>query len=268
MTRRSIITSSANDRLKAVRRLARRRDRGAFVVEGHRQLRRALEGHAALHAVYAAPDLFLGAGDAELVRLAERRGADVVELGAAAFRSISSGARPDGLLAVAARWPTPLRSIPVDPSPLLLVAQGIERPGNLGTIVRTACAAGATGLVCCDPQTDVFHPRTVSASVGGVFRLPLAVAAAAETVAWLRAHRIRIVVASPVGSLPPWGADLAGPVAVVFGCEKRGVTSTWLDAADDVVGIPMPGEAMDSLNVAVAAGVVLFEAARQRLAAT
>lgn len=263
MTRRSIITSSANDRLKAVRRLARRRDRGAFVVEGHRQLRRALEGHAALHAVYAAPDLFLGPADAELVRLAERRGADVVELGAAAFRSISSGARPDGLLAVAARWPTALRSIPVDPSPLLLVAQGIERPGNLGTIVRTACSSGATGLVACDATTDVFHPDAVRGAVGTLFHLPVAECATADALPWLREHGAEIVVATPSARSVFWETDLTARVALVVGSERHGVSRAWLEGADRCVSIPMPGPS-DSLNVAVAAGIVLFEAVRQR----
>lgn len=272
MRTRHLITSTANPRLKHLRRLGtprQRRRAASFVVEGYRLLGRALDAGATIEAVYACPELFLGQGEASLVDRAARLGAEIHEVAAAPFASLASQRRPDGLLAVVRRRPTGLAALrPSGATPLVAVAEAVERPGNLGTIVRTACAVGATGLVCCDPQTDVFHPRTVSASVGGVFRLPLAVAAAAETVAWLRAHRIRIVVASPVGSLPPWGADLAGPVAVVFGCEKRGVTSTWLDAADDVVGIPMPGEAMDSLNVAVAAGVVLFEAARQRLAAT
>ena len=267
MTRGPIITSSANDRLKAVRRLARRRDRAVFLVEGHRQLRRALEGHAALRAVYAAPDLFLGPADAELVRLAEARGAEIVELGAAAFRSISTGARPDGLLAVAARWPTTLQSIPLDPSPLLLVAQGIERPGNLGTIVRTACSSGATGLIACDATTDLFHPDTVRGAVGTLFHLPVATGATADALPWLREHGVRVVVAAPSADRRVWEADLGGNVALVVGSERHGVSEAWFDAAEQRVAIPMPGPS-DSLNVAVAAGIVLFEAVRQRTGPT
>ena len=265
MTRRTTITSSANDRLKAVRLLARRRDRTVFLAEGHRQLRSALEAGADVRTVYAAPQLFLGAVDLELVALAARRGADVVEVGAAAFRSISTGPRPDGLLAVVARWPTGLGALPTSGSPLL-VAQGVERPGNLGTIVRTACSSGATGLLACDAAPDVFHAETVRGAVGTLFRLPVAECATHEALPWLRGHGFAIVVATPSGDRPFWEAGLSGPVALVVGSERHGVSRAWLDAADEMIAIPMPGPS-DSLNVAVAAGIVLFEAVRQRSAA-
>ena len=260
---RPIITSSANDRLKAVRRLARRRDPRSFLVEGNRQLRRALEAHADVRCVYAAPELFLGSGDARLVSLAERHGAEVIEVDAAAFRSIATGVRPDGLLAVVERWPTTLRSLPVGGSPLLLVAQGVERPGNLGTIVRTACSSGATGLLACDTRTDLFHPETVRGAVGTLFHLPVAECTTEDALPWAREHGLAVVVATPSGEQPYWEADLAVPVALVVGSERHGVSAEWLEAADRTVAIPMPGPS-DSLNVAVAAGIVLFEAVRQR----
>jgi TrmH family RNA methyltransferase len=266
VTRRTTITSSANDQLKAVRRLARRRDRTVFLAEGHRQLRSALEAGADVRTVYAAPELFLGAVDLELVALAARRGADVVEVGSAAFRSISTGPRPDGLLAVVARWPTGLGALPTSGSPLLLVAQGVERPGNLGTIVRTACSSGATGLLACDAAPDVFHAETVRGAVGTLFHLPVAECATHEALPWLRGHGFAVVVATPSGVRPFWDADLSGPIALVVGSERHGVSPTWVDAADDTIAIPMPGPS-DSLNVAVAAGIVLFEAVRQRSAA-
>jgi TrmH family RNA methyltransferase len=272
MHTRHVITSTANPRLKHLRRLEtprRRRQAARFVIEGYRLLGRALEAGASVETVFAAPELFLGEGEAALVEQARRAGAEVHEVAAAPFAAIAGQRRPDGLLAVVRRWPTDLARLrPVaGPPPLVVVAEAVERPGNLGTIVRTACAAGATGLVACDPQTDLLHPKTVTASVGAVFRLPVAASSTAETLAWLREHGLRIVVASPAGDVPLWRAELTGPVALVLGCEKRGVSSAWLEAADEIVAIPMPGEAMDSLNVAVAAGIVLFEAARQRLAA-
>jgi RNA methyltransferase, TrmH family len=263
MARRPIITSSANDRLKAVRRLVRRRDRGVFLIEGHRQLRRALAANAVVCDVYSAPELHLGDEDARLVALAERRGARVVEVGAGAFRSISGGVRPDGLLAIVERWPTSLSSLPRPSAPLLLVAQGIERPGNLGTIVRTACSSGATALVACDTRTDVFHPDTVRGSVGALFDLPLAECKTDDALPWLREHGVGIVVATPDARRSVWEADLTGPVAIVVGSERHGVSEAWRRAADEALAIPMPGPS-DSLNVAVAAGIVLFEAVRQR----
>lgn len=266
MTRRSTITSSANDRLKAVRRLARRSQSDVFLVEGHRQLRRALEARAVVREVYAAPELYLGSSDDELVARAERRGTRVTVLGESAFRSISGCTRPDGLLAVVERWPTALSTLPILPRPLLLVAQGVERPGNLGTIVRTACTSGATGLVACDVRTGLFHPDTVRGSVGTLFHVPAAECATADALPWLRDHGIGIVVATPEARRPLWEVELAGPVALVVGSERHGVSREWREAADETLSIPMPG-ASDSLNVAVAAGIVLFEAVRQRRSA-
>lgn len=263
VTRRTLITSSANDRLRAVRRLARRRDPGVFLVEGHRQLQRALEAGAALREIYAAPELFLGGRDHELLLLAERRGVRIVEVGAAAFRSLSHGTRPDGLLAVAERWPTALSGLVPGADALVLVAEGIERPGNLGTIVRSACAAGATGMIACDTTTDVFHPDAVRGSVGTLFHLPVAQCAGEHAVTWLREQGIAIVVATPDADRPCWSVDLTRPVALAVGSERHGVSDTWRRAAGACVSIPMPGPS-DSLNVAVAAGVVLFEAVRQR----
>jgi RNA methyltransferase, TrmH family len=263
VTRRSTITSSANGRLKDVRRLARRRDPSVFLVEGHRQLRRALEARAVVRDVFAAPSLYLGAADVELVELAERRGARIIELGEAAFRTISHGRRPDGLVATVERWGTGLSALPVEASPLLLVAQGVERPGNLGAIVRTACSSGATGLVACDMRTEIFHPEAVRGSVGTLFHVPVAECATDDALSWLRERRIAVAVATPEAERSVWEADLTGPMAIVVGSERYGVSDAWREAADETVAIPMLGRS-DSLNVAVAAGIALFEAVRQR----
>lgn len=264
MTRISI-TSTRNPQLQAVRRLRRSRVRdreGVFLAEGHRQLQCALAAGARVTCVYAAPALYLGDGDEALVCEAAARGAGVVELGADAFRSITSQVRPDGIAAVVERPHTGLDRIPRNS--LVLVATGIERPGNLGTIVRTAEAAGAGGLVACDAATDVFHPEAVRGSVGTVFGLPLAQESRKEALAWIAARGLRIVVATPEGTRPVWSADYSAPgLAIVVGGERYGVDPEWIAAADETVNIPMSGRA-DSLNVAVAAGIVLFEAARQR----
>jgi TrmH family RNA methyltransferase len=252
--------------VKALRRLSRRARRAdrVFLVEGHRQLRCALEAGAPVVEVYAAPELFLGPGDAKLVVLAERRGARVVELAGAAFVSACGRLRPDGLAAVVERWPTGLDAWTPRARSLVLVAEGIERPGNLGTIVRTACAAGADGLVVCDSPTGVFHPDAVRGSVGTLFQLPVAETSTGAALEWLRRDRLGIVVATPGGARPHWDAAYGASVAIVVGSERHGVSDSWLDAADETVEIPMPGPA-DSLNVAVAAGIVLFEAARRRV---
>jgi TrmH family RNA methyltransferase len=254
--------SSANVRLKAVRRLARRGSRDVCLAEGGRALRAALDAGAAVLELYVSPDLLAGSRDTDLVEAAERGGADVVELGAAAFASLTER-RPDGLLAVVGRPPTALESLDLPPEPFLAVAVAIERPGNLGAIARTACAAGVDALLVADPRTDVFHRDAVRGSVGAVFRLPCACAPSADVLAWLREREIPIVATTPAAATPYWALPYAGAVAVALGGERHGLPDVWLAAAADHVAVPAHGP-VDSLNVAVAAGVVLCEAARAR----
>jgi TrmH family RNA methyltransferase len=261
------ITSVSNARLKTIRRLRRRGGSGVFLVEGYRGLLHALDSGAPIREVYAAVPLFLGTEERRLVDRAEASGALVVELGADAFHSISGRPRPDGLLAVVERFATSLETLRLPHDPLLLVAESIERPGNLGTIVRTACGAAADAVIVCDGPTGVFHPDTIQGSVGAVFRVPLAEASAESAISWLRTHGMRTLVASPQAERRYWDVDCSGPLALVVGSERHGVSELFLGAADEVVQIPMGG-GVDSLNVAVAAGIVLFEAARQRADAT
>jgi TrmH family RNA methyltransferase len=187
LARRLFITSPSNARLRAVRKLGRARSRELILVEGGRAIRGALAGAVVVQELYVAPELFLGTEDAPLIADAERRGARVVEVGANAFATLSRDRRPDGLLALVERPATGLARLALPAAPFVVVAAGIERPGNLGTIVRTACAAGADALVVADPCTDVFHRDVVRSSVGTVFRLPLAATTGERAIAWLRA---------------------------------------------------------------------------------
>jgi RNA methyltransferase, TrmH family len=262
VARRPLIVSSANVRLKAVRRLARRGARDVCLVEGARSVRAAWAGGAAVHELYVAPDLLVGGRDTDLVASAERGGAAVVEVGPEAFASLTRR-RPDGLLAVVRRPSTALEALRCPREPLLAVAVAIERPGNMGAIARTACAAGADALLVADPRTDVFHHEAIRGSVGAVFRLPCAAASTARALAWLRARKIRIVATAPAAPTPYWAISYTGAVAVAFGSERHGLPSAWLEAAAELVAVPAHGP-VDSLNVAVAAGVVLCEAARAR----
>jgi TrmH family RNA methyltransferase len=252
--------SSANVRLKAVRRLARRGAPELCLAEGARAVRAAFAGGACVEELYVAPDLLAGGRDGDLVSAAEESGAVVVELGAAAFASLTDR-RPDGLLAVVRRPSTALDEFDPPPEPLVAIAVAVERPGNLGAIARTACGAGADLLLVADPRTDVFHREAIRGSVGAVFRIPCVTTSTESALAWLREREIRIVVTSPAAGKPHWAASYAGPVAVAVGSERHGLPDAWLEAADEQVAVPLPGP-VDSLNVAVAAGVVLCEAAR------
>ncbi len=260
------ITSVHNPRIKDLVRLRDRRHRdrtGRFVIEGYRELTRAVDAGLALETLYICPELYLGPNETTLIAAAEAAGTQVVTVAEAPFRKVSYRDRPEGLLATATQPPTGLERIHPTGTPLLLVVEAIEKPGNLGTMLRTADAAGVDGVIVCDPTTDLFNPNVVRASTGMLFVIPVAVASTPDTLEWLRRHHIRTVATTPDTSLLHWQTDLTGPMAVVIGTEQYGLSDAWLQAADVRVRIPMFGAA-DSLNAAMAAGVVLFEAVRQR----
>jgi len=264
------ITSLQNPRVKQVVRLRDRRDRdreGLFLIEGYRELSRALAGLQPITEVYTCPEFYLGSNEPRLLeQLAERCGAAIQPVSSQVFRKISYRDRPDGLLALAPRpqWGLDqLGSIEGSVAPLFLVAQSIEKPGNLGTLLRTADAAGVTGVVVVDRCTDLFNPNVVRASVGTLFTVPIAEATSAEAILWFQQNGIRLVATTPDSSFDYTATDLSGPLALVMGSEQYGLDDRWLEKTDLQVRIPMAGQA-DSLNVATATAIVLFEALRQR----
>ncbi|RJO65929.1 MAG: RNA methyltransferase [Myxococcales bacterium] len=260
------IASPANARIKALVKLRDRaaRDReGLVLIEGYRELLRALKAGVKPAEVYFCEAFFLGANEPALLEQARAAGARLIALTKTPFAKASYRDRPDGLLAVAPKIGRPLEAIPLSPSPLIVLAVNIEKPGNLGMILRSADAVGADGVVVADGKTDVNNPNVVRASTGTLFSMPIAEAGAEETLAWLKRHGIRLLAATPHSELGHTEADLTGPVAIALGAEQYGLTSRWLEAAELKVRIPMAGVA-DSLNVGAAATVLLFEAARQR----
>lgn len=260
------VTSLQNPRIKRLVRLRDRRARdrsGTFLVEGYRELRRALDAGVSLTELYVCPELFLGTNEGALIADAREAGAEIVELAPAAFGKVSYRDRPEGLLGVALQPSTSLDRLDLSGDAFVLVVESIEKPGNLGTMLRTADAAGMRGILVADPTTDPFNPNVVRASVGALFTVPLAVASTEEAIPALRGAGLRLVATTPSARLLTWEADLTGPVAVVVGSEQYGLSPEWLDAADVAVRIPMAGT-VDSLNAAVAAAVTVFEAVRQR----
>jgi len=260
------ISSLQNPRVKQLVRLRDRRPRdeaGLFLVEGFREIRRALEKHVALHELYYSPDWFLGENEPALLAQAEAAGAQLFELSKEAFAKVAYRERPDGLLAVAPQWKRRLTDLALREVPLLLVVEAIEKPGNLGTSLRGADAAGCDAVIVCDPVTDIFNPNVVRASTGVLFSVPLVVAESAAVHAWLREKSVRTVATTPAAEKIYSDVDLRGPLAVVMGSEQYGLSEFWLKHADWLVRIPMAGQA-DSLNVAMATMITLFEAVRQR----
>jgi TrmH family RNA methyltransferase len=260
------ITSLQNPRIKQLVKLRDRRPRdeaGVFLVEGYREIRRALEKRVALTEIYFSPEWFLGENEPGLIEQARASGAAVFELTKDAFAKVAYRERPDGLLAVAPQWKHALADLTLLATPFLLVVEAIEKPGNLGTILRSADAAGCDAVIVCDPVTDIFNPNVVRASTGVLFSVPLVVEESTRVRAWLKENKIRAVATTPAAEKIYSDADLRGPLAIVMGSEQYGLSDFWLRECDLPVRIPMAGQA-DSLNVAMATIITLFEAVRQR----
>lgn len=285
------ISSLQNPRIKQLVKLRDRRPRdeaGVFMIEGYREIRRALEKQVRLQELYYAPEWFLGENEPTLIEQARVAGAQLFELSKDAFAKVAYRERPDGLLAVAPQWRRSLEDLdrtlsaqgvaglaeagvpPGSPTPaapkgppFLLVVEAIEKPGNLGTILRSADAAGCDAVIVCDPVTDIFNPNVVRASTGVLFSVPLVVEKSERVFAWLQEKRIRTIATTPAAEKLYTDVDLRGPLAVIMGSEQYGLSEFWLKHSDQPVRIPMAGQA-DSLNVAMATIITLFEAVRQR----
>lgn len=260
------ITSLQNPRVKQLVKLRDRRPRdeaGRFLIEGYREVKRALAAGVKPAELYCAPDWFLGENEPALVDAAREAGAQVFELSKQVFAKVSYRDRPDGLLAVAPQWRRELADLQLKAPAFLLVVEAIEKPGNLGTLLRSADAAGVDAVLVCDPVTDLFNPNVVRSSTGVLFSVPVVMAESAEVRAWLRDQGIRAVGTTPAAPALYTESDLRGPLAIVMGSEQYGLSEFWLKESDLLVRIPMAGQA-DSLNVAMAAIITLFEAVRQR----
>src|SRR5262252_1239646 len=260
------ITSPANPRVKQLVALRRRRARdesGVTLVEGRAEIELALAAGVRPRSLYYCPELS-NPQDQGLGERARDLGADVVRLSRLVFEKASYREGPDGWLAVVPAVDTSLAHLDPGPRPLILACAGLEKPGNLGAILRTADAAGVAAVIAADPITDWGNPNVVRASKGTVFSVPVASARSAEVLTWIAGRSLALVAAAPDGDVLLTDADLSGPTAIVVGSEARGLPAAWLDRAGTRVRIPMFGRA-DSLNVATSAAILVYEAVRQRL---
>jgi TrmH family RNA methyltransferase len=272
-----LITSLANPRVKHVVALSHKRQRdedGLMLVEGFDPLSLALDCGIGPQSVFICPDLFKPAHSPDahdqLLWRVRDAGAEVIETTRPVFEKMAYRDGPDGWLAVVMRPDFSLGRLVETRhgASLLLVAEAVEKPGNLGAMLRTCDAAGVDAFILCDPVADLTNPNVVRASQGTLFSVPVAQCTSAEAIAWLRARGIRIVATTPNpvrGQLPqPYTQfDFTQPCAVVMGEEKYGLTQTWLDGADAAVRIPMVGR-INSLNVATSAALIIYEAVKQR----
>jgi len=248
------ISSPKNERIK---RLVRLRDRahrdaeGVFLVEGERLMSRAQANGLTPLEIYVAPGHALERDPTSTI-------VEPAVLDKASYRS-----QAEGPIAVFAQFSTSLATIETGPSPLILIAESIEKPGNLGAILRTADAVGATAVITAGSGVDPFNPNVIRSSTGAIFSVPYAHSSLSELSQWLDDNTIELIITSPDAQTPYWEANLTGPLAILVGSEDRGLSDQAANLANRAVAIPMLGIS-DSLNVSVTAALLAFETRRQR----
>jgi TrmH family RNA methyltransferase len=258
------ITSVQNERVKRIAKLqhkaSARRAEGLTVIEGAREVLRAIENGWQPTELWLFP--MFGKTDTDFSNV-WKKAPEILQCSEAVFQKITYRENPDGVLAVGPLVGKTLADLELPENPLILVAEGLEKPGNLGALLRTADGAGANAVIVCDAATDLNNPNVIRASIGTLFYLPVAEATSEETIVFLKEKGVKILSAVPGAEAVYTDVDLKGPVAIVVGAEDKGLSNGWKNSADLNVKIPMLGK-NDSLNVSVSAAILLYEAVRQR----
>ena len=261
------ISSTSNAKVKALLSLHKHRGRslhGKFLLAGCRQVSRALDGGRQLETLLLSQSSDVGGETEKFAHgVARTAGVALVRCTGQVLDRVAARPDHDGLVAVCSTWRTSLDEVTVGQVPLVLVAVGIEKPGNLGALFRIADSAGAEPILLCDPATDPFNPNVVRSSQGTSCTVPFVLTSSEQALTWLEARGLQVVAASPDASRPYTTSDLTRPSAVVIGSEHAGMEHQWREFAHELVAIPQNGYA-DSMNVAMSASVLLFEALRQR----
>ena len=283
--RKESITSAQNPKIKNLLLLQEkskaRREQGLFVVEGRRELEHCLEAGFQVRTLFICPEL---AGNEALsgafARIGSRSDAEerasfpaqplspameplIIEIPESLYRKVAYRESTEGIIAEVECKERRLEDLALTEHPLVVVLESVEKPGNLGAVLRSADAARADAVIVCDPLTDLYNPNLIRASLGGIFTVPTVAATSEETIAWLKARGIRILTAQLQDSSWYYDIDMTVGTALVMGTESTGLTDIWRRAADAHIRIPMLGR-LDSLNVSVSAAILLFEAVRQR----
>lgn len=284
------ITSTQNPRIKQLTNLQQksgeRRKSGNFTIEGQREVQRCLEAGYDITTLYICPEVMMQSaalGQTEWAHAMREREdvcgfcrkkcpqAEIVTVGRTVYEKIAYRGGTEGVVALARTRPNTLQELEErtdglrtrGKEPLIIVLEGVEKPGNLGAILRTADATGATAVIVCDPLTDLYNPNLIRASLGAAFTVPCATATSQEAIAWLKEKGIAILTAQLQDSELYYDTDMTRATAIVMGTEATGLTTQWRKAADAHIRIPMLGHC-DSLNVSVSAAVLLYEGVRQR----
>lgn len=256
------ITSIQNPFIKSLvllqEKAKNRRQTGTFLIEGIREISLAVKGNYQIETILFYPEIY---SEAEAKKLASH--ADLIEINKEVFQKLSYRDTTEGVLAVAKSKSLELSDLKLSETPLILIAEAPEKPGNIGALLRTADAANLDAVIIANPKSDLYNPNIVRSSVGCLFTNQIATASTAEIIAFLKEKNISFYCATLQNSTSYHTQDFTKPTALVVGTEATGLTQEWRDAATQNIIIPMQGE-IDSMNVSVAAAILIFEAKRQR----
>ena len=259
-----IITSAQNPKIKDLLALQEkskeRRKKGLFVVEGRRELLHCVEAGYEPYAVFYCPDII---SNADFDAVVENCDCNYYEIPQHLYDKVAYRGGTEGVIAELHCKEMNLESLKLKENPLVVILESVEKPGNLGAVLRSADASGVDAVIVCDPLTDMYNPNLIRSSIGAIFTVPVATATSEETIKWLKDNNIKIYTAQLQDSEWYYDTDMKDATAIVMGTEATGLTTAWRKAADAHIKIPMLGK-LDSLNVSVSAAILMFEAVRQR----
>ena len=258
------ITSAQNPKIRTLLELQEkskvRRKEGLFVVEGRRELLHCIEAGYEPYAVFFCPEII---SEADFEEVSSRCRCSFFEIPQQLYDKVAYRGGTEGVIAELRCKDMNLEALKLKENPLVVVLEAVEKPGNLGAVLRSADASGVDAVIVCDPLTDMYNPNLIRSSIGAIFTVPVATATSEETISWLKANGIKIYTAQLQDSEWYYDTDMKGGTAIVMGTEATGLTDCWRKAADAHIKIPMLGR-LDSLNVSVSAAILMFEAVRQR----
>lgn len=255
------ITSLQNPKIKRLLQLqqksSERRKSGLFVVEGQRELEHCMEVGFEIDTVFYCQGI-----KRDSLRI-ENSKATMFEVSSTVYEKIAYRGGTEGVVALVKTKTMRLDDLKVNKNPLIVVLESVEKPGNLGAILRSADASGVDAVIVCDPLTDLYNPNLIRSSIGAIFTVPVVACTSQECIDWIKKHNIQILTAQLQDSELYYDTPMTQGTAIVMGTEATGLTDIWRQAADAHIRIPMLGR-LDSLNVSVSAAILMFEAVRQR----
>lgn len=264
------INSLSNNKIKyliALRKASRRRKEGVVIIEGQKEILQAIKANVDVVNYYFCKELIINKFKTTLKLFLEKEGELLrykgIEVSRKVFQKISYKDKPDGVFVLAKRPQLELHQLKLSTRPLVLVLESVEKPGNLGAMLRTADATQVEAVLLCNASTDIYNPNSIRASLGAIFTVPTLTCSNEEALAWLLKNKINIYAAGLEASIDYKQPDYKKSSAIVIGTEHDGLSSFWLQNSKQNIKIPMQGE-MDSLNASVSAAVILYEALRER----